>query len=308
LAFGDISFISKGQRAELFEIMDNEVPTFRITLPKNEFISLKRISNGCISFKYINYHIKQIIHLLNQQNFNDLFKKKDLSELFPELAINENGYLNLNENDFMISYEDYINIEQINLEEFEILFKILNENKNLNLIKVFHVLSQYRSYLMNDDLLEVIDNFENHLMIDKDENFTIIKEEYIIEIKTEISYINNLNFKETFPEINFSELFPELPIKEDGHPNIDFRNYILPTEEYENLKLTFEDDSELIFNIYNTNKYLNINKVLYFLSTSNVEFTDNDLLKNKLYEFKSQVMMDDNGNFTCIKEDYIRNI
>ncbi|ORX99133.1 hypothetical protein LY90DRAFT_232624 [Neocallimastix californiae] len=85
----------------------------------------------------------------------------------------------------MISYEDYINIEQINLEEFEILFKILNENKNLNLIKVFHVLSQYRSYLMNDDLLEVIDNFENHLMIDKDENFTIIKEEYIIEIKTE---------------------------------------------------------------------------------------------------------------------------
>ena len=124
----------------------------------------------------------------------------------------------------------------------------------------------------------------------------------------EIDSINNLNFKETFPEINFSELFPELPIKEDGHPNIDFRNYILPTEEYENLKLTFENDSELIFNIYNTNKYLNINKVLYFLSTSNVEFTDNDLLKNKLYEFKSQVMMDDNGNFTCIKEDYIRNI
>ncbi|KAL6596526.1 coth-domain-containing protein [Neocallimastix sp. 'constans'] len=306
--FGDISFISKGQRAELFEIMDNEVPTFRITLPENEYINLKRISNNNIPLESINDNIKQIIDLLNQQNFNYLFQKKDLSELFPELAINENGYLNLNENDFMISYEDYINIEQINLEEFEILFKILNENKNLNLIKVFHVLSQYRSYLMNDDLLEVIDNFENHLMIDKDENFTIIKEEYIIEIKTEISYINNLNFKETFPEINFSELFPELPIKEDGHPNIDFRNYILPTEEYENLKLTFEDDSELIFNIYNTNKYLNINKVLYFLSTSNVEFTENDLLKNKLYEFKSQVMMDDNGNFTYIKEDYIRNI
>jgi hypothetical protein len=240
--FGDISFISKGQRAELFEIMDNEVPTFRITLPENEYINLKRISNNNIPLESINDNIKQIIDLLNQQNFNYLFQKKDLSELFPELAINENGYLNLNENDFMISYEDYINIEQINLEEFEILFKILNENKNLNLIKVFHVLSQYRSYLMNDDLLEVIDNFENHLMIDKDENFTIIKEEYIIEIKTEISYINNLNFKETFPEINFSELFPELPIKEDGHPNIDFRNYILPTEEYENLKLTFEDD------------------------------------------------------------------
>ena len=183
MALGDISFISKGQRAELFEIMDNEVPTFRITLPKNEFISLKRISNGCISFKYINYHIKQIIHLLNQQNFNDLFKKKDLSELFPELAINENGYLNLNENDFMISSEDYKNIEQINFEELEILFKILNENKNINLIKVFHVLSQYSSYLMNDDLLdlmndellEVIDNFENHLIIDKDDNFTFIK-------------------------------------------------------------------------------------------------------------------------------------
>ncbi|KAG4095882.1 hypothetical protein H8356DRAFT_1345138 [Neocallimastix lanati (nom. inval.)] len=94
--------------------MDNEVPTFRITLPKNEFISLKRISNGY------------------------------LSELFPELAINENGYLNLNENDFMISSEDYKNIEQINFEELEILFKILNENKNINLIKVFHVLSQYR--------------------------------------------------------------------------------------------------------------------------------------------------------------------
>ncbi|ORY20696.1 hypothetical protein LY90DRAFT_150435 [Neocallimastix californiae] len=72
-AFGDISFISKGQRAELFEIMDNEVPTFRISLPDNEFTKLKRASNN-ISLKYINYKIKEIIDSLNQQNFND-FKK-----------------------------------------------------------------------------------------------------------------------------------------------------------------------------------------------------------------------------------------
>jgi len=285
--------------------MDNEVPTFRISLPDNEFTKLKRASNN-ISLKYINYKIKEIIDSLNQQNFNDF--KNDFSELFPELTINEDGYLYLNESDFMISSEDYMNSEQINYSELEIIFNILNNNKNLNLISVLHVLSLYKSYLMNEDLLKIINRFESHLMMDKDENFTFIKEKYIIEIKMEIDYINNLNFKEIFPEINFSELFPELPIKEDGHPNIDFRNYILPTEEYENLKLTFEDDSELIFNIYNTNKYLNINKVLYFLSTSNVEFTDNDLLKNKLYEFKSQVMMDDNGNFTYIKEDYIRNI
>ncbi|ORY20695.1 hypothetical protein LY90DRAFT_150431 [Neocallimastix californiae] len=155
---------------------------------------------------------------------------------------------------------------------------------------------------MNEDLLKIINRFESHLMMDKDENFTFIKEKYIIEIKMEIDYINNLNFKEIFPEINFSELFPELPIKEDGHPNIDFRNYILPTEEYESLKLTFEDDSELIFNIYNTNKYLNINKLLYFLSTSNVEFTDNYLMKYKLNKFKYQVMIDDNGNLIYIKE------
>jgi len=39
-------FIPDGNRAELFEIMDHEVPDFRITLPQSEFEQMKREMNS----------------------------------------------------------------------------------------------------------------------------------------------------------------------------------------------------------------------------------------------------------------------
>ncbi|KAL6613468.1 hypothetical protein U3516DRAFT_486529, partial [Neocallimastix sp. 'constans'] len=37
------TFIEKGQRAELFELTDNEVATFRVNIPESDFDSMKKI-------------------------------------------------------------------------------------------------------------------------------------------------------------------------------------------------------------------------------------------------------------------------
>ena len=48
------SFVEVGKRAELFEILDNEVPTLRVTMPDEKFVALKAAMQsapvGFISF------------------------------------------------------------------------------------------------------------------------------------------------------------------------------------------------------------------------------------------------------------------
>jgi len=60
---GGTTFIPEGQRAEIFELTDNEVPVFRITLSNDEYNLLKRKASfmDTDDFKKKNDFIKEII-------------------------------------------------------------------------------------------------------------------------------------------------------------------------------------------------------------------------------------------------------
>ncbi|KAL6596527.1 coth protein-domain-containing protein [Neocallimastix sp. 'constans'] len=152
-------------------------------------------------------------------------------------------------------------------DDDEIIFNIFNNNKSLNLVKVFYVLSRLDDSLINteSDFWYNLDEFKSSTMIDDNGNFTFLQR-YNKTIKNTIEYINEQNFIEIFPGYNFTELLPELPIQENGHPNIDFRNYLISEDEYYNIGMKYDKFECLLFDIFNKNEYLNLVKVLNTLS------------------------------------------
>jgi len=139
---GESSFIPKGQRAEIFELTDNEVPVFRITLPDEELIALKTKSNLSLYvpenfFEILNKIIIKIVEVINRQDFNKVFPGYDFKEILPELPIDENGHPAIN-------YEYYlVNDTNINKIEFNTeleLFQSIFSNSSLNLINVMETL------------------------------------------------------------------------------------------------------------------------------------------------------------------------
>jgi len=138
---GETSFIPKGQRAEIFELTDNEVPVFRITLSDDEYNLLKRKASlmDTDNFKNINGFIKEIIELINNQNFNEIFPGYNFKEILPELPMNENGHPNI---DYEKFYIDINNLHYINFAYIKRSFyNIFKRNSYLDLINVFHTLN-----------------------------------------------------------------------------------------------------------------------------------------------------------------------
>jgi len=136
----ETSFIPQGQRAEIFELTDNEVPVFRITLPNDEYNSLKLKASAKDSnnFTKINDFIKEVIEMINVQNFNEIFPGYDFKEILPELPMNEYGYPNI---DYEKFYIDINNLHYIDLAFIKRSFyNIFKNNSYLDLINVFHTL------------------------------------------------------------------------------------------------------------------------------------------------------------------------
>jgi len=139
--FGETSFIPKGQRAEIFELTDNEIPVFRVTLSNDEYNLLKRKASFMDSdyIKKVNRFIREIIEIVNNQNFNEIFPGYNFKEILPELPMNENGYPNIDYREFYIDssilqYIDFANVKKS-------FYNIFNKNQYLDLINVFHTLN-----------------------------------------------------------------------------------------------------------------------------------------------------------------------
>ena len=231
---------------------------------ESEYYSLSVCFKHCIwylnLFKELNYDIKYItIKIFPGYNF---------TELLPELPILENGHPNIDYKIYIISNEEIEKLESMFQDDDEFIFNIFNNNKSLNLVKVFYVLSRLDDSLINteSDFWYNLDEFKSSTMIDDNGNFTFLQR-YNKTIKNTIEYINEQNFIEIFPGYNFTELLPELPIQENGHPNIDFRNYLISEDEYNNLETKYDNNFEyFLFDIFNNNEYLNLVKVLNTLS------------------------------------------
>jgi len=139
--FGETSFIPKGQRAEIFELTDNEIPVFRITLSNDEYNLLKRKASFMDSdyIKKVNRFIREIIEIINGQNIIKIFPGYNFNDILPELPINENGYPNIDYREFHIDFDDLQYIDFANLKKS--FYNIFNKNQYLDLISVFHTLN-----------------------------------------------------------------------------------------------------------------------------------------------------------------------
>jgi len=305
---GDVPFIPKGQRAELFEKMDNEVPTVRINLPEDEYKYIKNIAKVLFSADYINDEVKEIIYSINEQNFNEIHSETNFNELLPELLINKDGYPNIDVNNYIITEEEYKNLINVYNSSEEIIFNILNSQEHLNLIKVFNIISNLDEYLLNENenLSMYIKRYFNWSFMDDNCNYQYESNKYNREVKAIVSSLNRQILKEIFPGYNFNEILPELPMNENGHPNIDYQKYIIDESEND----YFYDIDEIVFKNLRDNEYLNLIKVFYTLSGLNIyEINNNfdDITKN-IDKYGLHVYMDDDGNFQYTSSDYIKEI
>jgi len=306
---GEISFFPKGQRAEIFEMMDNEVPIFRITLPGNEFYSLKRAANSKIPLDMINDQIKDIINSINHQNLTKLFPEYNFSELLPELPLKDDGYPNIDETKFLLSYQEYLKLYRKYGDINEIIFNIFKNNEYLNLIKVIYMFQNELIFSDFDtDFWDIVYLFKDRIIMDDDGNFLYYRLDYIGKIKKIVDSINEVNFNEMFPGYNFTEILPELPMKENGHPNIDYKKYIISDDEYRKLNYECNSTTEILFNIFNNNEYLNLIKVFYIFSNLNTSTTlYNERIWKYIQNFGNHVIKDEE-NFIYINEYYIQMI
>ena len=293
----------------MFEIMDNEVPTFKVSLPEEEFLIMKEKASRLDSLEYINSEIEYIIESINEQNFKELFPEYDFSELLP---LDEEGFPNIDETLFTIDYIEYHSLSQKYYSINEIIFNILNSKEYINIMKVLYtIFSLDTSSITDTDMLYYINTYvKNNVVEDDDGNLKYIKENYIGDIRDIVNSLNIQNFNEIFPGYNFSEILPELPMNEEnGHPNIDFQKYIISNNEYQNLIKICENLDEVLFNIFNNDKYLNLIKVFYILSkldTSEKNY-DDDIWFN-IEKFGTNLIIDNNGNFSYRNLIYIKEI
>jgi len=154
------TFISEGQRPKLFELTDNEVPTFRVSLPKEEFIQFKEKANiGNVINNKINItenlylQIRGFVEFLSNFHYTDVFPGYNFTEIFPELNINEEGYANFEVDEVMKE----LNITKEGLLALDFTDKTVNGN----ILDKVQALIYKRSPKYNlTRIVETLDNLE----------------------------------------------------------------------------------------------------------------------------------------------------
>ncbi|OUM57353.1 hypothetical protein PIROE2DRAFT_17694, partial [Piromyces sp. E2] len=277
-------FINKGQRAELFEILDDTVPVIKISLPEKEFDELK---DKTINYEKIKLEsiIQDLLVSINgylvelkKYNLKRIFLGYKLNEILPELKIDENGYPNFDVMQVLSEYDynaDHYN-EEKNVESLIKHFIVSNEN--FNMIKVFDTLnamvevSDFIEVEQIKHLLDITENLSNNLLyippdfIYSKENI----EAFIIltksTIKKYIKMLKKINFIEIFPEFDFKEIFPQLQIGEDGYAKFNaeevFSKYNFDPEYYRKNYPNIEYNLDIVNLIYNCNEKFDLFNII----------------------------------------------
>ncbi|OUM62998.1 hypothetical protein PIROE2DRAFT_61549 [Piromyces sp. E2] len=88
--FAKTSFIEEGNRAKIFELTDNEVPIFRVTLPKGQFEQLKEAVQ--VPFNGNSDSIERIIKALKGEYVAPKVPLKQFKTKEATLTVEINGY------------------------------------------------------------------------------------------------------------------------------------------------------------------------------------------------------------------------
>ncbi|KAG4085178.1 hypothetical protein H8356DRAFT_1375767 [Neocallimastix lanati (nom. inval.)] len=200
------NFIEKGYRSELFELSDNEVPVFRITLPNDEFEELKasvkpevRLSNEAnftSSIKEVYDMGVQIIELLKLVEFGKMLSNYNFTEGLPELNIDPTtGRANLNTQEIMDGFHlDNIKYTDLDFSKGNIFENIVARNENFNIgvigITLLNLNKLEKSY--EDPYFNmIIKIFENN----KDEPFETKNASMAVEMNGKIQSFKKITFK-----------------------------------------------------------------------------------------------------------------
>jgi len=110
------SFIEKGQRPEIFELTDNEVAVFRVTIPDDEFTLLKEkanikgltppATNLTAEIEFYKLLIPKIINQYFNHNFTEVFPDVDVKKEFSGLYIGQDGFPNIEKILGSLKYDD----------------------------------------------------------------------------------------------------------------------------------------------------------------------------------------------------------
>jgi len=147
------TFINKGQRAEFFELTDNEVPVLKVTLPDKEFIELKKdidILYDINAEDIFGELVKTLDVLLNhikRINFTEEFPEVDFNELLPQLKVGEDGMPGFDVKEVFNGFD--INPDHYNANDnfFTLLNNIFGSNEEFRLIEVVNNIRK----LIDDD-------------------------------------------------------------------------------------------------------------------------------------------------------------
>ncbi|ORX85027.1 hypothetical protein BCR32DRAFT_290980 [Anaeromyces robustus] len=286
------SFINNGQRAQLFEKMDNEVSTFKIYLPEIEFSFLKNItaprdtdSGSGGSFNPINadnletfeFHINSInydIIAFKQEieKILPLLKLYNLKKEYPNLDFNKYSYLNFTSKGYPIFNEEEI-LKEFNFDAIyyidmdydyyydDLKIAILNSNKKYNILSLLITLSHLTTFTNS----EMDNHLKNELFFYKfilqnpvDGKFFINEDEYNESFQNYLS--ENSSYDEITPyniqEKHFERIYGHLKeIKKNMKRKLELLNKCNFKEVYPN----FDFSKELPNLKINENGFANLN-------------------------------------------------
>ncbi len=132
------TFFKKGQRPEIFELTDDEVAVFKVTLPDEEFELLKdkadvigltpHISNLTNELEMMKVIARKMFEAFNF-NFTELMPEVDVRKEFSGFYIGQDGYPNIDEimNNLDFDVKNYVDRDFVMDNAMNILF---NEGKH----------------------------------------------------------------------------------------------------------------------------------------------------------------------------------
>ncbi|ORX77392.1 hypothetical protein BCR32DRAFT_235796 [Anaeromyces robustus] len=141
------SFIEQGQRAQLFELTDNVVATFKITIPEEDFPLLKEKAIANYDYEMTlgrsKVNVEMFLNALKGVNFYKVYPGYDVNKLLPDLKIDEDGFSQIDVRNIMDGCD--FNPEHYNLKDGgSVFFKALASNPEINLLNVLATVSSMK--------------------------------------------------------------------------------------------------------------------------------------------------------------------
>jgi len=301
------TFFNKGQRAELFELLDNEVPTVKIYMTDDEFIDLKDRATNYLKTDFsdtlnsMSDIVKNYLLELQKINFKEVYPGNDFNTILPSLQVGKDGHAKYDVEEIISGFDyDSSQYDDGSLDSF--IKHFLKSNKNFNLTEIIDTLKKMKmsdTEKKDKKVKALITNANKYFKdsIEKSEtDEDPLKEtlsELSMSVKIFLETYKTTNFTEDYPGNHFSEDIPQLKIGEDGYAKFDinevYKGFDFDPKNYDKdifEKVEYDEFSKMV---YESNKNFNLYEIMKVLEDS-----DNANLKRKrstVSSFKSNKML-----------------